>query len=44
MIEAIIKSRNASIRFDGSQYYDTRTISAGQKAALKNVLKAYDNF
>lgn len=44
MIEAIIKSRNATIRFDGSQYYDTRTISSSQKIALKNVLRAYDNF
>jgi hypothetical protein len=44
MIEAIIKSKSAVIRFDGSQYYDTRTITSSQKTALKNVLFAYDNF
>lgn len=44
MVEAIIRSKKAIIRFDGDKYYDTRTISAGQKAALKNVLSAYDNF
>ena len=42
MIEAIIKSRKAVIRFDGDQYYDKRTITATQKRALRNVLKAYD--
>ncbi len=44
MIEAIIKSRNAVIKFDGDQYYDTRTITSSQKRALRNVLKAYDVF
>ena len=44
MIEAIIKSRNAVIKFDGDQYYDTRTITQSQKRAMKNVLKAYDVF
>lgn len=42
LIEAIISSRSAVIRFDGRQYYDTRTISSSQKAALKSVLKAWD--
>lgn len=44
MIEAIVKSKKSVIRFEGSQYYDTRTISAAQKTALSNVLLAYDNF
>lgn len=44
MIEAIIKSKKAVIRFDGDKYYDTRTISSTQKQALRNVLKAYDAF
>ena len=44
MIEAIIKSKKAVIRFDGDKYYDTRTISSSQKQALRNVLRAYDAF
>lgn len=44
MIEAIIKSKKAVIRFDGDQYYDTRTISQAQKTALKNVLRAFDYY
>jgi hypothetical protein len=44
LIEQIIKSKSAVIRFEGSQYYDTRTISSSQKAALKQVLEAYDAF
>lgn len=44
LIEAIIKSRSAVIRFEGSQYYGTRTISASQKRALRDVLDAYDSF
>jgi hypothetical protein len=44
MIEEIIRSKSAIIRFEGSQYYDTRTITATQKRALKNVLSAFDNF
>lgn len=44
MIEAIIKSKSAVIRFDGSKYYDTRTISSTQKTALRNVLYAYDTY
>jgi tetratricopeptide (TPR) repeat protein len=44
MIEAIIKSKKAVIRFDGSKYYDTRTITSTQKQALRNVLKAYDAY
>ena len=42
VIEKIIKSKSAVIRFDGRQYYDTRTISSTQKAALKAVLQAWD--
>ena len=42
MIEKIIRSRSAVIRFDGRQYYDTRTISSTQKAAMKTVLDAWD--
>jgi hypothetical protein len=44
MIERIITSKKAVIRFDGSQYYDTRVISSTQKTALRQVLDAYDNF
>lgn len=42
MIEAIIKSKSAVIRFEGSQYYNTRTISPAQKNALRDILLAYD--
>ena len=42
LIEQIIKSKSAVIRFEGRQYYDNRTISSSQKAALKQVLQAYD--
>jgi len=44
VIEAIIKSKSSIIRFEGSQYYDTRTISSTQKRALRDVLDAYDSF
>jgi hypothetical protein len=44
LIEAIIKSKSSVIRFEGSQYYDTRTISSTQKRALRDVLDAYDSF
>lgn len=44
LIEAIINSKSSVIRFEGSQYYDTRTISSSQKRALRDVLDAYDAF
>ena len=44
LIEAIIKSKSSVIRFEGTQYYDTRTISSTQKRALRDVLDAYDSF
>jgi tetratricopeptide (TPR) repeat protein len=42
MIEAIIKSKSSVVRFDGRQYYNTRTISATQKQAMRDVLLAFD--
>ena len=42
MIESIIKSKSAVIRFEGNQYYNTRTISASQKQSMRDVLFAYD--
>jgi hypothetical protein len=42
MIEAIITSKSAIIRFEGNQYYNTRTISTAQKQAMRDVLLAYD--
>jgi hypothetical protein len=42
MIEAIIRSKEATIRFVGAQYHADKKISAVQKEALKNVLAAYD--
>lgn len=41
MIDNIIKSKSAVIRFYGSQYRDDRTITTTQKRALANVLNAY---
>ena len=42
MIESIIKSKSAVIRFEGNQYYNTRTISASQKQSMRDVLLAFD--
>ena len=42
MIESIIKSKSAVIRFEGNQYYNTRTISASQKQSMRDILFAYD--
>lgn len=44
LIEKIIKSKSAFIRYEGNQYYDNRTISSSQKLALKQILDAYDAF
>lgn len=44
LIEAIIKSKSAVIRFDGRQYFDKRTINSSQKLALKQILNAYDAY
>lgn len=42
MLEAVVKAKKVQIRFNGSQYYDTQTLSARQKRAIVNVLRAYD--
>ncbi|WP_161627154.1 hypothetical protein [Paenibacillus alvei] len=42
MIRAIIKSKKTIIRHEGDTYYDDRTITKKEKAALQNVLDAYD--
>lgn len=44
MIEAIINSKSATIKFNGEQYYDTRNITSSQKLGLRDVLFAYDGF
>lgn len=41
MIRAVIRSKEATIRFHGRQYHDDRKISATQKKALQRVLDAY---
>lgn len=41
MVRAVIASREAVIRFTGRQYRRDKIITAGQKAALQNVLDAY---
>lgn len=40
-IVKIIKSKSSKIRYHGDKYYDDRTISSSQKAALKSILQAY---
>lgn len=42
IVKAIINSKSAKIRFNGSQYYDDKIISSSEKIALKNVLLAFD--
>ena len=42
MIRAVIKSKEATIRYNGRQYRDDRTISTAQKRALQRVLDAYE--
>lgn len=42
IVKAIINSRTAKIRFNGSQYYDVKVISSSEKSALKNVLLAFE--
>ncbi|MBN2355552.1 hypothetical protein JXO59_05535, partial [candidate division KSB1 bacterium] len=42
IVKAIIDSRVAKIRFNGRQYYKTKTISYAEKQSMKNVLNAYE--
>jgi hypothetical protein len=42
LIEEVINSKSAVIRFYGSQYRDDRTITSTQKRALRNVLNAFE--
>jgi tetratricopeptide (TPR) repeat protein len=42
IIDKVINSKSAVIRFTGSQYYDDRSISSTQKRAFVNVLNAYE--
>lgn len=42
IIDRVINSKSAVIRFNGSKYYDDRTISSTQKRAFVNVLNAFE--
>jgi len=42
IVKAVINSKIAKIRFNGSQYYNDKIISSSEKAALKNVLLAFE--
>jgi TFIIF-interacting CTD phosphatase-like protein len=42
MIQDVIKSKSVKIRHNGRQYYKDRRVSSREKAALKNVLDAYE--
>ena len=44
MIKAVVESKDAVIRFNGQKYRDDKKITPSQKAALKNVLEAYEAF
>ena len=41
MINAVISSKDATIRFNGRQYRNDKPITAAQKSAMRNVLDAY---
>lgn len=40
-LEKIINSKETVIRFNGDKYYDDHTVTASEKAALKDVLTGY---
>lgn len=42
IIDKVINSKSAVIRFTGSKYYDDRTITSTQRRAFVNVLNAYE--
>ena len=42
LIRDVIKSEKSIIRYNGSKYFDDRTITSTQKRALQNVLNAYE--
>ncbi len=42
MIEAVINSKKAIIRFYGDKYHNDRTVSQQKKLALKNILTAHE--
>ncbi len=42
IVEAVITSKEAKIRYEGDQYYKDRTITSTEKQALQNVLDAMD--
>jgi tetratricopeptide (TPR) repeat protein len=42
VLEKIAHSKNAVVRYTGSQYYHDQYISSNQKRAMLNVLEAYD--
>jgi hypothetical protein len=42
LLDAIAGSKEALLRYNGSQYRHDRTISASEKAAIRRVLDAYD--
>ena len=43
ILRNIAASKDATIRYVGAQFYKDRKISAAEKAALRQVLKAYDS-
>lgn len=41
LVIAVVEGDNVKIRFTGDQYYDDRTVTSDQKAALKEMMKFY---
>ena len=41
LARAVIDSKKTTIRYEGKQYYKDRTLSSADKAALNQVLTAY---
>lgn len=41
-IRSLANSKSVTVRFEGSQYYDDRKLSAAQLAAMREVISAYE--
>ena len=42
IVRAVIRSARTIIRYNGQQYYRDRTVTAGERQSMQNVLDAYD--
>lgn len=44
LVQALINANSVKIKLNGSDYYDTRTLSSKQLIALKETFELYDLF